>query len=120
MLIRPPSTTIRRVVTRDAAWRPELTPRLDRETRKDAFVCAGWGTLLFASGADTRRPSLHGPATRLAASEHDEPRVIPRTKVRFAGRDANLGHVFPDGPRETTGLRRRIDGVALRFKPEDG
>ena len=126
--MRPPNTTNLRVVERDAAWRPEqtreLTPLLDRETREDVFVCAGRGTM-FASNvqfrSDTGWPSLPGQTAKLAPSERGHPfHVIPRTGLRTARRGANLGHVFPDGPRATTGLRCGSNSVALRFKPEDG
>ena len=126
----------------DAAWRAELTREqyhvlrqhgterpgtspLNREKRKGTYACAGCGAVLFASDAKfesgTGWPSFDKPATGHAVSEHDDlSYFMHRTEVRCARCDGHLGHVFPDGPRETTGMRYCINGVALRFKPEDG
>jgi hypothetical protein len=122
MLLRTPNLTYDSAATRDAAWRPQPTPLFAREKREDVHVRARRGAMPIASdaqlGSDAGRARL--PATKLAACAHDAPHAIPNGEPRLARRDANPGHAFPRGPRETTGPRSGIDGVAPRVKPEDG
>ena len=129
----------RKVARSDAEWRSRLTPDqyyvtrqhgteragtspLNDEKREGVFACVCCGEPLFSSRAKFESgsgwPSFDKPAAREAVSEHeDRTLAVRRTEVRCARCEAHLGHVFPDGPPETTGLRYCINGAALRFKP---
>ena len=130
-----------KVIKSDAEWRSELSPEqyyvtrqhgteragtspLNREKRSGTFTCVCCGAPLFASGAKFESgsgwPSFDRPTSQEVVSEHDDgSHFMSRTEVRCARCEAHLGHVFPDGPRDTTGLRYCINGAALKFKPAD-
>ena len=130
-----------RIAKTDAEWRAQLTPEqyyvtrqhgteragtspLNAEKRAGIFTCVCCGEPLFTSQAKfdsgTGWPSFDKPAGAAAVSEHEDRALfMRRTEVRCARCEAHLGHVFPDGPRETTGLRYCINGAALKFKPGD-
>lgn len=40
---------------------------------------------------------------------------VERTEIRSKHGDSHLGHVFPDGPRNQTGLRYCVNSASLRF-----
>ena len=123
----------------DAEWRAQLSPEqyyvtrqhgteragtsaLNREKRAGTFACVCCGDALFSSNAKfdsgTGWPSFDKPAAKTALSEREDNTLfMRRTEVRCARCEAHLGHVFPDGPPETTGLRYCINGAALTFKP---
>jgi peptide-methionine (R)-S-oxide reductase len=130
-----------KVAKTDAQWRAELTPEqyrvtrqhgteragaspLNREKRAGMFTCVCCGEPLFGSASKfesgTGWPSFDKPASQTAVSEHEDRALfMRRTEVRCARCEAHLGHVFPDGPPETTGLRYCINGAALKFRPGD-
>ncbi|WP_426699818.1 peptide-methionine (R)-S-oxide reductase MsrB [Rhodanobacter sp. Col0626] len=63
-------------------------------------------------------PSFTRPAQAEHVIEHRDTSLgMSRTEVRSRHGDSHLGHVFPDGPRETGGLRYCINSASLRFIP---
>jgi peptide-methionine (R)-S-oxide reductase len=134
------SDRARKVSLSDAEWRRRLTPEqffitrqhgterpgtspLNAEKREGIFRCVCCGEPLFASDAKFESgsgwPSFDRPTSEAALSRHrDQSLAAERTEVRCARCEAHLGHVFADGPADTTGLRYCINGAALAFKPD--
>jgi peptide-methionine (R)-S-oxide reductase len=89
--------------------------------REGIYTCAGCGTELFRSDdkfdTDCGWPSFDQVISSDAIQTHeDTSHGMCRIEVTCATCDGHLGHVFPDGPRETTGERFCINSVALNFK----
>ncbi len=121
----------------DAEWRKILSPaaynvlreqgtetpfssKLDFETRRGTYSCAGCALPLFSSDtkydSHTGWPSFWQPLPNAVAEQNDSTFGMDRTEVHCSRCGGHLGHVFPDGPKPT-GLRYCMNGVALTFTP---
>jgi peptide-methionine (R)-S-oxide reductase len=110
-----------RVLRGHATERPFSSP-LNDEKRRGTFVCAGCGHPLFASHAKydsgTGWPSFWQPLPGAIGTSVDRSLLMVRTEVHCARCGGHLGHVFDDGP-QPSGLRYCINGVALKFIPQE-
>jgi len=132
---------LEKVKKSEAEWRQELTPEqydvvrnkgteapftseLNDVKEPGTFVCVACGQPVFDSeskfDSGTGWPSFDKPmGDEAVETEADNSMFMRRTEVLCSRCDAHLGHVFDDGPADTTGQRYCINGCALEFKPEE-
>lgn len=97
------------------------TSPLDKVYDKGTFVCAGCELPLFTAdtkfNSGTGWPSFFAPLDGAIETTVDRSFFMTRTEVHCRRCGGHLGHVFNDGPKPT-GLRYCMNGVSLKFIPE--
>lgn len=111
-------------VLRHEATEPAFSSPLNDTHQKGTYVCAGCGTPLYESehkfDSGTGWPSFDRVIEGNVAFSTDNKLGYTRTEEHCATCGGHLGHMFNDGPKETTGKRHCINGVALKFIPDNG
>ena len=111
------------IVTQKKGTETAFTGKLLNNKEAGMYVCKVCGQNLFSSDAKfdsgTGWPSFDKPEN----VEHvnlieDNSHGMQRTEVQCKKCSAHLGHVFNDGPADTTGQRFCINSCSLDFKPK--
>lgn len=111
-------------VVRQKGTEPAFTGALYNNHAKGMYQCVACGQDLFSSDTKFESgsgwPSFDQPVN-MEHVELNEDRsfFMKRTEVVCKNCGAHLGHLFEDGPRETTGQRYCINSVALQFQPDE-
>ena len=88
------------------------------------YQCVACGQALFSSDnkfeSGSGWPSFDRPIAEGTVELHeDRSFFMRRTEVTCKNCGAHLGHVFDDGPRQTTGQRYCINSLSLGFQKSD-
>lgn len=118
----PRLTDAQRAVLFDKATEAPFSGDLLHVTDTGDFVCANCGAILFASSAKfdsgSGWPSFDQALPGAVSLHDDHSHGMTRREVTCAGCGGHLGHIFDDGPRETTGQRYCINSLSLDFKKQ--
>lgn len=121
----------------EAQWKEQLTPEqyavlrekgteapfsgaLLHETRSGTYNCVACGNPLFSSDAKfdsgTGWPSFDQAIPGATTLVEDTSHGMRRTEVVCAHCSSHLGHMFDDGPSDTTGKRYCMNSVCLTLE----
>lgn len=115
-------TQMQYYVLREAGTERAFSSDLNKNYTKGTYHCAACKTPLFKSDhkfdSGTGWPSFDREIKGNVSFDVDYNLGYARSEEHCATCGGHLGHVFNDGPRETTGKRHCINGEALLFKAE--
>lgn len=123
----------------DSEWEKVLTPQQFYILRKKGtdlpgtgkytyhfdngvYRCAGCGAPLFKSDnkfeSDCGWPSFDNAIEGAIIFQPDYSHNMHRTEIICANCGGHLGHIFDDGPKETTGKRYCVNSTSIEFDPK--
>lgn len=108
-------------VLRQKATERPFTGEYYKHFEKGVYVCAACGNPLFNSDAKFDSPcgwpSFDQAIEKSVIYKEDNSFGMKRTEVMCANCGGHLGHLFDDGPEETTGNRFCTNSVSIKFIP---
>lgn len=109
-------------VLRNKGTERPYTGKYDNHFEKGKYVCAGCGNDLFTSDTKFNShcgwPSFDQAIKGSVIYHKDLSFGMVRTEVMCAKCGGHLGHVFDDGPKETTGERFCTNSISIKFIPD--
>lgn len=108
-------------VLREKGTEPPGTGAFYHNAEKGTYMCGACGAELFSSDAKydsgSGWPSFWKAVdpTRIKTAT-DASGGMTRTEILCARCGSHLGHLFDDGPKETTGRRFCVNSASLKFK----
>jgi len=109
------------VLRRAGTERPFTSP-LNKQYGEGILICAGCKAPLYDNAnkfdSGTGWPSYDQAIEGQVERDVDYKIGYARTELKCNTCGGHLGHEFNDGPRNTTGKRHCINGVAMEFIPE--
>lgn len=126
-----------KVIKSDAEWKQILTPQqyyvlrekgtdrpgdggYTKHFEKGTYHCAACDAQLFESGTKYESncgwPSFDDAIEGAVEYVLDKTHGMIRTEIICTNCGGHLGHVFDDGPKDTTGKRYCVNTTSLRFK----
>jgi len=112
-------TSMQYYVLREAGTERSFTSPLNNNKENGLYVCAACNTPLYDSNykfdSGSGWPSFDRAISNNVELDVDYKIGYARTELKCATCGGHLGHSFNDGPKNTTGERHCINGVALKF-----
>ncbi|WP_299526568.1 peptide-methionine (R)-S-oxide reductase MsrB [uncultured Lutibacter sp.] len=126
----------KKVTKTEEEWKKELTPQqyfvlrqkgtdapseggLTAHFEKGTYLCAACDAQLFESNSKFEShcgwPSFDDSIKGTVNFVKDKTLGMIRTEIICASCDSHLGHIFDDGPKETTGQRYCVNTTSIKF-----
>ncbi|NCT18411.1 MAG: peptide-methionine (R)-S-oxide reductase [Flavobacteriaceae bacterium CG_4_8_14_3_um_filter_34_10] len=109
-------------VLRQAGTERAFSSPLNKNKVEGIYVCKACGVPLYKSeykfDSGTGWPSFDRAIEKNIEYDVDYKIGYARSELKCSNCGSHLGHVFDDGPKNTTGMRHCINGVALKFIPK--
>lgn len=112
-------TSAQYYVLRESGTERPFSSPINKNNKEGVFICAACKTPLYASkhkfDSGTGWPSFDRAIKENVALNVDYKIGYARTELKCNTCGGHLGHSFNDGPKNTTGQRHCINGIALNF-----